>query len=308
MTNGMQMRQIGEAMGSVAVVAHAGKTFGGGLSELRAALEQAGVPDPIWYEVPKSKYAPKKFRRALDDGADVVFVWGGDGMVQHCIDAAVGSKVTIAIVPAGTANLLASNLGIEQDIGAAVRVGLHGVDRRLDVGVVNGEHFAVMAGTGLDASMIADADGPLKDRLGRAAYILTAAKQIRAARVRARVRVDGDTWFVGQASCVLVGNVGRVLGEVAAFPDAVPDDGLLDIGVVSAKGLWQWARTLGRTVAGEPDRSPFVQIMRGRAFDVRLDRAMPYELDGGARKARKRLRIKILPSAVTIRVPPGSLS
>ncbi len=70
-------------MKKVAVIAHAGKTIGGGLDELRTTLEKAGVDDPIWSEVPKSKYAPERVERALDEGAELVFVWGGDGMVQQ---------------------------------------------------------------------------------------------------------------------------------------------------------------------------------------------------------------------------------
>ena len=105
----------------------------------------------MWFEVDKSKKAPKRVRRALADGADLVFVWGGDGMVQRCIDELADPSATLAIIPAGTANLFASNLGIPKDLTAAVEIGLHGARRSFDVGVINGEHFAVMAGAGLDA-------------------------------------------------------------------------------------------------------------------------------------------------------------
>ena len=141
-------------MQTVAVVAHAGKTFGGGLGELREVLARAGIADPLWYEVTKSRKAPKYARRALTQGAEVIFVWGGDGTVQRCIDAVAGTGAALAILPAGTANLLATNLQVPADMTEAVRVGLHGDRRRLDTGSVNGEHFAVMAGAGFDARMI----------------------------------------------------------------------------------------------------------------------------------------------------------
>ena len=290
-------------MGTVAVVAHSGKKIGGGLSELREQLAAAGVADPLWFEVPKSRMAPKRVKKALDAGAELLFVWGGDGMVQRCVDALAGSDVALAIIPAGTANLFASNLEIPKDIGEAVAVGLQGNRRRLDVGQINGERFAVMAGAGLDALMIGEADGALKRRLGRAAYILTGAKNISVARVGTRVSIDGDKWFDGKASCVLVGNVGRVLGNIAAFPDARPDDGLLEIGVVTAKGLWQWSRTLARTAAGDAPSSPFVETARGRKFDVRFSKPLPYELDGGDRKKVQRLRIKVRAESLTVCVP-----
>lgn len=297
---------VEKTIGTVAVVAHSGKTLQGGLGSLRDELASAGIADPLWFEVPKSKMAPKRVRAALDAGAELLFVWGGDGMVQRCVDAAVGSAATLAIIPAGTANLFASNMGIPKDIRAAVELGVRGPRRKLDVGRINGEHFTVMAGAGLDALMIRDADGPLKDRLGRVAYVLTGAKNLRAARVETRVRIDGDKWFEGRASCVLVANVGKVMGDIAAFPDAQPDDGLLEIGVVTAKGFWQWSRALARTATGKAKSSPFVETARGRKFDVRFERPTPYELDGGDRKKVRRLRVKVRPAAVTVCVPEAT--
>ena len=140
-------------MTTVAVVAHSGKRLGGGLEELRRVLADEGVTDLLWYEVPKSRKACKRARRALDEGADLVFAWGGDGTVQRCVDALAGSSAALAILPAGTANLLASNLNVPTDLSEAVRIGLHGRRHQLDTGRINGEHFAVMAGAGFDADV-----------------------------------------------------------------------------------------------------------------------------------------------------------
>ena len=145
-------------MTSVGVVAHAEKELGGGLPELRTTLAGFGISDPPWHEVRTSKHVPERAQELVDQGVDLLFVWGGDGTVQRAIDALAGRPVTIAIVPAGTANLLATNLGLPQDLDACVRIGLHGARRSLDVGKVNGEHFAVMAGAGLDAMMIRSAE------------------------------------------------------------------------------------------------------------------------------------------------------
>jgi hypothetical protein len=118
----------------VAVIAHSGKTLGGGLPELRRVLQAEGVDEPFWCEVPKSSKAPAQVRRALDEGAELIFAWGGDGMVQRCVDVLAGSTVSLAIIPAGTANLFATNLGIPKDIQEAVAVGLRGERRSLGVG------------------------------------------------------------------------------------------------------------------------------------------------------------------------------
>jgi YegS/Rv2252/BmrU family lipid kinase len=285
------------------VIAHSSKVLGGGLGQLRDVLTQQGVSDPIWFEVPKSKLAPARVKEAIKKGADLVFVWGGDGSVQRCIDAAVGSPVTLAILPAGTANLLANNLGIPIDLEQAVEVGLHGSNHTIDVGKMNDEHFAVMAGIGLDALMIRDADAGMKDRFGRAAYIWTGARHIRSNPVRTKVRIDGKTWFDDKASCVLIANVGTIGGGVTAFDHASPDDGKLDVAVMTADGAWQWLRTLTRASVGHAEKSPLVQMTQATKITIETRKRLPYELDGGARPKTDKLRVHVVPHAVTIRVP-----
>ncbi len=287
----------------VAVIAHRKKSLGGGLDELRKLIADEGFDDPIWHEVSKSRKARKRARRTVKDGVDLVLVWGGDGMVQRCVDALAGSDAAVAIIPAGTANQLAGNLGIPTDLPEAVRIAFHGSRRRLDLGKLNGEHFAVMAGAGFDAQMINDADRGLKDRAGRLAYVLTGLRHVRDEPVPTKIRVDGRKWFDGPATCVLFGNVGTITGGIRAFDDARPDDGYLDVGVVTAEGALQWARTLGRAASGRSERSPFVEMTQGQAIDVKFGEPLVYELDGGERGSSKRLKAKIVPAALTFCVP-----
>jgi YegS/Rv2252/BmrU family lipid kinase len=288
---------------SVAVVAHAGKTLGGGLAELRRVLEAEGVTDPLWCEVPKSREAPEQVERLLKEGAELVFAWGGDGMVQRCVDVIAGSDASLAIIPAGTANLFASNLGIPRDIADAVAVGLRGERRNLDVGRFNGERFAVMAGAGFDAAMIRSAGNGLKDRIGRAAYVWTGSENLRMKPFRAEIKVDGVGWYKGKATCILLGNVGDLFGGVEVFDDARPDDGMLEVGVVSAEGLVQWARTLTRTALGTPTKSPFVQATKARSVKVKLNRKVLYELDGGDRTKVKAFKVKVEAGVISVCVP-----
>jgi diacylglycerol kinase (ATP) len=288
---------------SVGVLAHSAKTLGGGLEELRKTLATYGINDPMWHEVPKSRFVPEHVEKLLKEEVELIFVWGGDGTVQRVIDAVARVPVTLAILPAGTANLFATNLGIPKDLEEAVKIGLNGSRRQLDVGLINREHFGVMAGTGLDALMIRDADAGLKDKVGRFAYVWTGAKNVRKSSVKMRIEVDGKAWFKGKASCLLIGNVGDVIGGISAFPDAQPDDGLLNLGVVTASGAMDWVRTLGRSVIGDAQGSPFVETTTGQAFDIRLDKAVPYEIDGGVRKKTKRLKVKVDPGAITVCVP-----
>ena len=290
-------------MTSVGVIAHSKKSLGRGLPELRRLLADRGVDDPIWYEVPKSRKAPKRARQAIKDGADLLLLWGGDGTVQRCLNAVAGQDVPVGILPAGTANLLAGNLGIPTDLPAALDIALGGAHRAVDLAAVNGERFAVMAGAGFDAMMMKEADAGLKDRLGQLAYVWTGSRAARMKPVRMTVKVDGSRWFKGDVTCLLLGNMGTLTGGLVAFPDARPDDGLLEIGVVTAANPVQWARVLSRLVAGKAAQSRLVRTTRGRRVAVKMDRAIPYELDGGARPKVRHLDVRVEPRAVKLCVP-----
>jgi YegS/Rv2252/BmrU family lipid kinase len=225
-------------------------------------------------------------------------------MVQRCIGALAGvKKVEMAILPAGTANLLATNLGIPKDIAKAVQIGLHGTRRKLDVGIINRERFAVMAGTGFDAIMMRGVDGAKKRRLGRLAYVRSGVKAMQARSVRMTVSVDGAVWFKGKASAVLIGNVGTVTGGLVVFPDASPFDGMLEVGVVTANSTWQWVRVFSRVARGHLDRSPFIEVTHGKKIDIEIGKKVRYELDGGVRPAEKRLEVRVKAGAITICVP-----
>ncbi len=290
-------------MEKIAVVAHSKKLLGGGLGELRRRLADNGINDPLWYEVPKSRKAPQAAQQAMDEGAELIFVWGGDGTVQRCVDAVAGKEVTLAILPAGTANLLATNLKIPIDLKAAVDIGLRGDRRALDVGVLNGERFAVMAGVGLDAVMMHHADGTLKDRFGRLAYFYTGARAARMPPRTVKIDVDGVRWYKGKAACVLLGQMGTLGVGMVAFPDAQPDDGLLEVGVITARSTVELVRVLGRVVLGQPERSRFTQMTKGKAVEIRVDAPTLYELDGGARTAKRKLHASIESRAITVCVP-----
>lgn len=300
-------------MTSIGVVAHNRKSVGGGLEELRAALADAGFPDPPWEEVAKSKLAPKAVRKLVRGGVDLLVVWGGDGTVQRCVDTLLrekaGGDVALAIIPAGTANLLATGLAIPADVRGAVDIALHGARRRIDVGRVNGEHFAVMAGTGFDALMIRDADRGLKDRFGRAAYLWTGMRNLGNAAAHATITVDGATWFSGRASCLLIGNMGRLIGGLNAFPDAKPDDGVLEVGVVQAETRAQWMRVLARAAIGQGPSSPLVSTTGAVSkVKIRLDRTLPWELDGGDRPRADTFKVRLLPHALTVCVAEHAAS
>jgi len=293
-------------MTAIGVVAHEGKSWAGGPDALRGALAHAGHDAVPWRGVRRSKDAPAKVRKLLAEGIDRLLVWGGDGTVRRVVDTLVregADEVSVGVLPAGTANLLAHGLGIPLDLDGAVRTALGGHVRRVDVGRVNGEHFLVMAGTGFDAHMIRDADDGLKDRLGRLSYVVTGARNLGRDASRLDVRVDGTPWFSGRASCVLVANIGTILGGIPAFPRASCTDGVLDVGVVRAETRLQWLRVLSAAAAGRADRSPLVEATTGTRIEITLEHRLPWELDGGARSRSDHLKARVIPQGIGICVP-----
>jgi len=292
----------------VGVIINEGKELGGGLEELRSALADAGHADPPWYEVSKSKKAPKKIRKLVEDhGVDRVLMWGGDGTVRRAINTIIDEgyeDVSVGILPAGTANLLANNLDIPIDLRGAVDVALHGEPRSIDVGRMNGTYFAVMAGTGFDAMMIRDADdGDLKDRFGRVGYVVAGMRNRDVSPAQAVIEVDGLPWYTGEASCLIVANVGTILGGLEAFPEASPTDGRLEVGVVSARKSSDWARLLASAVVKRTHESPLTKIVTAEKVTVSLDRSMPWEVDGGDRDRTDEFEISCVPHAIRICQP-----
>jgi YegS/Rv2252/BmrU family lipid kinase len=294
----------------IGVVAHAGKTFGGGLEELRSALADIGHADPPWYEVPKSKKAPKAIRSLVeDDGVDRVLVWGGDGTVRRAINTIVGDELeaSIGILPAGTANLLAGNLDIPSDLRAAVDIAVHGDPRPIDVGQMNGTYFAVMAGAGFDALMIRDAEeGLLKERFGKAGYVIAGIRNRDVSPAVATIEVDGELWYHGDASSVLIANVGTILGGLTAFPDASPVDGRLDVGVVSARSTSEWLRLMASATLRRADASSLTEVVTARELTISFDRTLPWEVDGGDRKRTATFEVRCVPNAIRICQPANA--
>lgn len=287
-----------------AVVAHAGGSLGGGLTELREVLRAEGVVDPLWYEVDDVRVVTDRAREACDRGAEVVLVWGGDGTVRRCIAALLGTPASLAILPAGTGNELAFNLGIPMDLRGAVQVGVHGEARRLDAGRLNGDYFGLMAGAGFDALVMRDADAGLKGRFGRAAYLWSGLLNLDAPTVATSVTVDGQPFFRGELSCVLVGNVGKLFRGVQVFEEARPDDGILELIVFTARNRVEWTRTISRVTFGSAEDSPFVEATRGTRFEVHFERPFLYELDGDPQKDARRLRVGVHAASIAVRLPP----
>lgn len=278
---------------------------------LRAAVADAGIDRVAWVDVPKAKKARAAVSDLLGAGVATVIVAGGDGTVRAAAEALVGTGVPLAVLPTGTANLFAGALGLPSEPAGVVRAALSGSRRVLDTGRCNDRTFTVMAGVGVDAGMIHRADGASglfgKKRLGFLSYVWAGITEARRREsFVADVRLDGEAFYTGPATCVLVGNLGDLQGDVKAFPDAAPDDGRLDVGVVTARGLRQWASLMVSTVRGRPGSSAYARLGQAREIDVRLDGEHRIELDGGTKGRRRCMVVGVRPASLVVCAAPAA--
>jgi diacylglycerol kinase family enzyme len=279
-------------------------------AEICAALAAAGWPEPLWLPTTPEDPGCGMTQHAVDSGAEVVFACGGDGTVMACAAVLAGTQVALAVLPSGTGNLLATNLDLPTDVVAGVALATSGDRRRIDVGAVEDADtasghrgcFTVMAGMGFDAQLLDSTADRLKKKLGSAAYVLAALRHLRQRRIRVRIRLDGAEPMRRRVRTVLVANVGRLQGGIRLLPDAVPDDGWLDVAVLTPRTLRHWL-SLAAGVIGRKRDVPSMETFRARTVEVLSDREQPRELDGDVIAPDQSLIISIRPNALTICVP-----
>jgi diacylglycerol kinase family enzyme len=274
--------------------------------EICAALAEAGWAEPLWIETTREDPGCGQTRQAVAAGAQVVFACGGDGTVMACATELVNTpaavNVALAVIPSGTGNLLAANLGLSSDVKAAVAVATSGGRRRIDVGVVEKRCFTVMAGMGFDAQMLDATPEHMKRRLGWPAYLVAGLKYLRHRPMRVRIRLDGGTQFRRRARTVLVANVGRLQGGIPLLPDAEPDDGYLDVAVLSPHRLSHWLSLAWGVLRRRPI-VPRMETFRATRVEVTSDREQPRELDGDVIEPGRSLSVSIKPGALCLCVP-----
>ena len=188
--------------------------------EQRAAETGWGLP--AWYTTTVEDPGRSMAESAAISGAEMVIVCGGDGTVRTVCAELAGTGISVGIIPAGTGNLLARNLGIPLYFQAAVDVALQGQDRAIDMvkvtgdGIGDDEHFMVMAGMGFDAAIMEGANEQIKAKVGWLAYVVSGMRNIMFPAVRLEIRVDDGEWTRHRARTIVIGNVGLPAGRHAA--------------------------------------------------------------------------------------------
>jgi diacylglycerol kinase family enzyme len=270
---------------------------------LTTGLAAAGWPAPDWYETTADDPGRGQTRRAVEAGAEVVFVGGGDGTVRACVDGLAGTAVALAVVPGGTGNLLAANLSLPSNVDECVAAATAGRRRRLDLGCVDGQHLALMTGMGFDAAMMDATPETWKRRIGWPAYLVGGARRLWDRPMRLEIRLDDGPVLNRSARMVLVANVGRMQGGVDLFGNAEPDDGQLDVAVVRPRHLGE-VLALAIALVLHKKRSPrSVETFQASTVDIRARGRQPREIDGDLLPPADRLTAAVVPAALWVCVP-----
>ncbi len=241
--------------------------------------------------------------REASTGADLVVAVGGDGTVADVATALHGTGLPLGIVPAGSTNIVARDLGIPTNPRDAIAL-LFGVHHHatIDVGLCGERCFLHMAGAGFDSRLFAAANPALKRRVGWLAYLPPAARGLRLPPTRFTIVTDGETVEVG-ASLVLVANGASIITPgLALYPGIRKDDGHLDVLIFAASGLLGTTRLLGRLVTRSLVHSPDVLRLSARRVQLTAEPPLPVQLDGDVVEQTP-VTFGIAPSALRVVVP-----
>jgi diacylglycerol kinase (ATP) len=216
-------------------------------------------------------------RRAVDAGYRMVVAAGGDGTINEVVNGLAGADVALGILPVGTMNVFATEMGIPNNLQKAWKIIEEGRTRRIDLARANDQYFVQLAGVGLDAQVVQSTSANFKKNFGPLSYVISTA-QIAARRPpRLIVEADGKTI---DGSFVLVGNGRYYAGPFAFFSDARIDDGKLDVLIFKNLGYLDIARYLGGILIGAHTGWTDVEYFQTRKASVRSDEEVPIEVDG----------------------------
>ena len=314
-------------------------------TEARRACAERYLPEPLWLETTVADPGLGQARAALARGADVVVAVGGDGTVRAVSEAMAHTGVPMGLLPLGTGNLLARNLDLPlNNTPAALAIALEGRNRTIDVGWLRVERrvaedddatepapaaasspdgreagpelldepsdhiFLVIGGVGFDAAMVAGADEQLKARVGWLAYFVAGVRHLHGRRLRVRVKVDDRPWTEVRLRSLMVGNCGRLPGGITLLPDAVLDDGWLDVAAIDTRGgVAGWAQLLGEVLLQGvgvhtelPAKIGRIDHIRARQIQVRIAGGQHVQVDGDILGRVDRLSARVDPDALVV--------
>ena len=251
--------------------------------------------------------AQRLAREAVEQHIDVVIAVGGDGTINEIIQALAGSETALGVLPGGTANVWAREVGIPLDVSGAREVLVHGQRRRIDLGRANERYFLLMAGIGLDGEVTHAVEKKSLKRLGAFAYLLMGAwLGLSYPSFRTFLQVDGRVVKVN-ALQMIIGNTQLYGGAVKYTWQAKCDDGLLDICIVRKHDMWNRVLIFLDFILHREQRRQWVYYMTCKSVKLRTRRPIAMQIDGDpvgyTRKGYPPVTFTIAPQALKVIVP-----
>lgn len=282
-------------------------------SALLLAWASAGLDEPLVLETTADDPGHGMARAALDAGCDVVIAAGGDGTIRAVGEVLAGTRASLAILPLGTGNLLARNLGFEvEDIGSCVHTALQGRTRGIDAarieleradGTTDSHVFLVMAGVGTDAEMMADTRDDLKAMVGPLAYAEAGMRHLPGKRRPVTITLDDGEPMHREIRSLIFANAGKLQGGLDFVPDAKVDDGLLDLVVMSPRSAVGWVWIAAKTALRHRRAIPVIEYFQARRIHIASTEEIGSQLDGDTTGDIMAVTVTNLPLALKVRVP-----
>ncbi|MCS5723050.1 diacylglycerol kinase family protein [Herbiconiux sp. CPCC 203407] len=274
-----------------------------------AGAARAGWNEPLWFETSIEDSGAAAGRAALDAGADLVCAMGGDGTVRAIAGVLRGTGVPYGLLPSGTGNLLARNLGLPlNSLDDAVEIALLGQERAIDVGTAtfdDGEErtFVVMGGVGLDAQIMDNTDDELKKKVGWGAYVAAGAPALFKGGFEATLTIDGEAEEPTDCLMVLACNCSSVVANIELATGAVLDDGDLELVMLRPNAVAGWLGVAIDVATRNRNGLASLKQWPGREFEFELDQPVLAELDGDPVGETTRGRFGVDPGSLIVRLP-----
>ncbi|HZS31839.1 MAG TPA: diacylglycerol kinase family protein [Methylomirabilota bacterium] len=267
------------------------------------ALGRAGIRGAVHLTRGRG-HAAELARVAVAGGASLLCAWGGDGTVNEVARACVGGAVSLGIVPAGSGNGLARELGLPRDPSRALDVALGGRERTIDAGEVDGQLFVNLAGLGLDATVAACYDQRGPRRRGGWPYVAISVRELFRYRPgEYAIRLDdGEPWR-GPALLVVCANARQYGGGAVIAPAARPDDGRLDLVVVGPRPPLATLVAARHLFRGTLPRAAGVRTATFSVAEIRGPAPLAFHVDGEPGQGGSALTVRVRPGALRVRVP-----
>ena len=244
-------------------------------------------------------------REAAAQGYAVVVAAGGDGTVNEVVNGLVGTQTALAVLPIGTVNIWAREMGLPMDLQRSAIAFLQARLEHIDLGQVGERYFLLMAGVGFDAAVTAKIRSSEKKRFGAIAYVMQALQLAQEFKgIRADIHIDGKQ-IRGRILMVVIGNSQLYGGVVKLTAHAILNDGLLDVCVIKGGNMWMAPLRLLSIFLRHYDRDPQVNYYRARQVQILGRKVLPVQVDGDY-LGMTPMNFQVAPKSLWVLVPPNA--